>query len=254
MIEEQSTKKNEEIIHFLGLNFSTLSNKQIIDFFSSCQTGENFRYIVTPNVQHVVMADKNPSQKPVYNSAIFSVCDSQPVRMLARLKGHSLPLVTGSDLTVSLFDKVIQPGNKISVVCANQQLKEALIAKYADINWSIIVPPAQTVPGTQAFEECVSFIANSDARFTFVSLGTPKSELMCHSAAKRPNCKGTALCNGAALEFMAEVKKRAPKSIRGSGFEWLYRLIKEPRRLSQRYMSSIFPLMLIMLREFKPRS
>ncbi|MEP6356668.1 MAG: WecB/TagA/CpsF family glycosyltransferase [Hyphomicrobiales bacterium] len=243
-----------ETIHFLGLRFNALSLEQTLDFFSNCKPGMPFRYLVTPNVQHVVMADKDPTQKPSLDAATLSVCDSQPIRMLARLKGHNLPLVTGSDLTLRLFDEVIQSGDELSVVCASDELKANLIATYPDIKWSIIVPPAGTVLGTHAFDECVSFIANSKARYTFVCLGAPKSEMICHIAAQQQNSTGMALCVGASLEFMTGDKKRAPKRIRGSGFEWLYRLIKEPRRLYYRYASAFFPLLILMLRELKTKT
>ena len=40
---------------------------------------------------------------------------------------------------------------------------------------------------------------------------------------------------GAAFDFHAGVKKQAPRFIQRSGFEWLFRLASEPRRLFARY-------------------
>ena len=47
---------------------------------------------------------------------------------------------------------------------------------------------------------------------------------------------------GAAFDFFSGVKKQAPAWIRDNGFEWLFRLITEPRRLWKRYVvyGSIF--------------
>ncbi len=49
---------------------------------------------------------------------------------------------------------------------------------------------------------------------------------------------------GAAFDFLSGVKKQAPRWIQRSGFEWLYRLVTEPRRLWRRYLK-IVPLFLI---------
>ena len=41
---------------------------------------------------------------------------------------------------------------------------------------------------------------------------------------------------GATIDFEAGVVKRAPKWMSYMGMEWLYRLMKEPRRLYKRYL------------------
>ena len=41
---------------------------------------------------------------------------------------------------------------------------------------------------------------------------------------------------GAAFDFHAGTKPRAPQWIQRSGFEWLFRLLSEPRRLARRYI------------------
>ena len=41
--------------------------------------------------------------------------------------------------------------------------------------------------------------------------------------------------SGAAMEFALNKKKRAPLWMQRIGFEWLWRLLSEPRRLWQRY-------------------
>lgn len=41
---------------------------------------------------------------------------------------------------------------------------------------------------------------------------------------------------GASLDFEAGTVKRAPRWMRNAGLEWMYRLIKEPRRMFKRYI------------------
>lgn len=44
---------------------------------------------------------------------------------------------------------------------------------------------------------------------------------------------------GAAFDFHAGVKRQAPRFVQRSGFEWLYRLASEPRRLGARYAVAV---------------
>ena len=41
---------------------------------------------------------------------------------------------------------------------------------------------------------------------------------------------------GAAFDFHAGRVKQAPRWVQRSGFEWLYRMLREPKRLARRYL------------------
>jgi len=77
--------------------------------------------------------------------------------------------------------------------------------------------------------------------FVWVGLGMPKQEKwMVQHVGK---IQATALLGvGAAFDFVAEEKPRAPLWMQHSGVEWLFRLVTEPRRLTHRYLvtNSIF--------------
>jgi N-acetylglucosaminyldiphosphoundecaprenol N-acetyl-beta-D-mannosaminyltransferase len=77
--------------------------------------------------------------------------------------------------------------------------------------------------------------------FVWVGLGMPKQEKwMVQHVGK---IQAAALIGvGAAFDFVAEEKPRAPLWMQRSGVEWLFRLVTEPRRLAHRYLvtNSIF--------------
>ncbi len=68
-----------------------------------------------------------------------------------------------------------------------------------------------------------------------LGMGMPKQEAVAAkiTASGRP-C--LIVCGGAILDFLGGKVTRAPQWIRRVGFEWLYRLALEPRRLFQRYI------------------
>jgi UDP-N-acetyl-D-mannosaminuronic acid transferase (WecB/TagA/CpsF family) len=69
-----------------------------------------------------------------------------------------------------------------------------------------------------------------------LAIGTPQQEIIAQQLKERGIARGLALCIGAAINFITGVEKRAPPWIRGSGFEWLFRLVMNPRRLAKRYL------------------
>ncbi len=53
----------------------------------------------------------------------------------------------------------------------------------------------------------------------------------------------------AVVDFEAGIQKRSPRFLSRLGLEWLYRLIREPRRLWRRYLLEIMPFFLMILVE-----
>jgi len=79
----------------------------------------------------------------------------------------------------------------------------------------------------------------------WVGLSTPKQERFMASFlerhADRLRCAEQGLLFfgvGAAFDFQAGIVPEAPRWLRGSGFEWLYRLCTNPARLWKRYLKN----------------
>ncbi len=77
-------------------------------------------------------------------------------------------------------------------------------------------------------------IAASGARLVLVGLGCPKQEKWM--AAQRGRLPAVMVGVGAAFDYHAGTLSRAPASWQRLGFEWLYRLLREPSRLAGRYL------------------
>jgi N-acetylglucosaminyldiphosphoundecaprenol N-acetyl-beta-D-mannosaminyltransferase len=114
------------------------------------------------------------------------------------------------------------------------QLQTTVGSKYPGLRQAgSYAPPF--APLTAAFvSDCAARIESSDADIVWVGLGTPKQDFLSTELAKMTgrHCVGV----GAAFDFSAGTVREAPKWIQDSGFEWLYRLVSEPRRLWKRYL------------------
>jgi N-acetylglucosaminyldiphosphoundecaprenol N-acetyl-beta-D-mannosaminyltransferase len=93
----------------------------------------------------------------------------------------------------------------------------------------------------------VDLIQNSGATHVWVGLGTPKQDYAVHELAKRIDA--TFFAVGAAFDFLAGTVKEAPPILCNSGFEWVYRLTREPKRLWRRYLVGNLKFLLICLLE-----
>jgi N-acetylglucosaminyldiphosphoundecaprenol N-acetyl-beta-D-mannosaminyltransferase len=111
---------------------------------------------------------------------------------------------------------------------------ERLRAEYQGVEIAgSLAPPIGS--HTELQGEFIDRIAAADPDVIWCSLGAPKQELwMADVAARFPNSVLVGV--GAAFDFVAGRKRRAPRLVRHLGLEWAHRLLSEPRRLWKRYL------------------
>lgn len=238
---------------FMGMPFDQISYADVVEAIRRARDAAGFRYIVTPNVDHVVRLAKQPELRKFYDNAWLTVCDSKPVAVLARAVPLVLPRVTGADLTSSVFSLVIKDGDRISVIAPNQEVVETMRAKYPQLRLRAHVPPFGVSENPLELQRCVDFITSEPNDFVFLAIGSPQSEKIAFAAGQEDRATGTCFCIGAALEFMTGIKVRAPRWMSKSGLEWLHRLASDPRRLWRRYLLSVPPLLQLATNDIVPR-
>lgn len=195
-----------------------------------------FAYVATPNVDHVVGLAGEPGRKALYENAWLLLNDSRVLSRLAAHAGLELPTATGSDLTARLFDDVIDRHEPISIIGGDEETVAELKRRYylTDVRWHRAPKNLKQKPG--AIVRAAAFAAAQPSRFTFICVGAPQQEMIAYALAQRADARGVGICCGAALEFLAGRKQRAPRWMQRTGLEWLHRLISEPGRLWKRYL------------------
>ena len=228
---------------FLGARFEALSPLETLERCKAITEQSDFRYIVTPNVDHIVRMKKESSVfSPLYEAAWLSVCDSRILELLAKFSGLPLKAVPGSDLTQQLFDHVIEPDTPINVIGGDDDVIAAVKARYGLTHMRVHVPPMGLRNKPEAVAKAAKFITDNPARYTFICVGSPQQEMVAKAAQEMgaalglQGARGLGLCVGASLDFLAGKQTRAPKWMQRTRLEWLYRLLKEPRRMYKRYL------------------
>jgi N-acetylglucosaminyldiphosphoundecaprenol N-acetyl-beta-D-mannosaminyltransferase len=99
------------------------------------------------------------------------------------------------------------------------------------------------------FKTLGEMINASGANVVWIGLGTPKQEKFAYTLSSY--CKVDYIITvGAVFDFFTGNLPYAPLWIRNLGLEWLYRLIKEPRRLFGRYIVIVPAFIWLNLKEF----
>jgi N-acetylglucosaminyldiphosphoundecaprenol N-acetyl-beta-D-mannosaminyltransferase len=97
-------------------------------------------------------------------------------------------------------------------------------------------------PSFQPFDDAELAALRTDVArcrpdIVWVGLGTPKQEVFMASEGRTLDA-GVLIGVGAAFDFHSGRVRQAPRWIRGSGFEWLFRFCMSPRRLGWRYLKT----------------
>lgn len=204
---------------------------------TSRRTDEEFGYIVTPNVDHVVRLHSSlPKYLPLYEGAWMCLCDSKILYLLARLAGHTLTVVPGSNLTERLFEEAINMGDSVCIIGGDENVVELLKETVGPDALSHFNPPMGFVNSPKEVEKCTHFVVQHPSRYTFFAVGSPQQEIVARAVQKTGKATGTGFCIGASIDFLTGKEKRAPEWMQNTGLEWLFRLLYDPSRMWRRYL------------------
>ena len=225
---------------FLDVDFDVMPIDDLLTKVGSVEKDTPLQYVVTPNVDHMVRLhnseDEFPGLREIYRKADLCVCDSRVLSRLARWRGLDLPVTVGTDLAELVFDRLARDGDHIVVIGGDTLLLQELRTKFPHFSFAQHLPPMGLTRNPDARRAAAEFIVREKPRFTFICVGSPQQEMIAAEAAALPGSGGMAFCVGAALEFITDRQRRAPKLAQRMGLEWAHRLVTNPRRLWRRYL------------------
>ena len=233
----------------LGVGIDNLTLDEAIEAGAALMEEGGFHYVVTPNPEFILAAEKDEEFRQVLNAADLVLADGIGVVKGAQMMGTPLKgRVPGIEFAAGLMERMASEGLSLYLLGAKPGVAEAAGVALAERY------PGLRIAGTRDgyFREdapVVEAIRDSGADCVFVCLGAPKQErwMAKHGAQTGAHL----LCGlGGSLDVFAGVVERAPKFWCDHDLEWFYRLCRDPRRLG-RMMK--LPLFLVHVRKEKRR-
>lgn len=218
------------------------------------------RYVVTPNVDHIVKLQSDSQFLEAYRAADLVLADGWPLVKVSKLLRRQLPeRVAGSDVVPALLEsaaagpplKVFLLGGKAGV---GQKAADAILKRWDNIEVvGVHSPPVGFESHDGENRRTIDAINACDPHLLVVAMNAPRQEKWLHSNYNSLSAK-VAIAAGATIDFLAGEQKRAPKWVQAVGGEWLYRAASDPRRLAGRYMHDCVEFPMIVARELLSRS
>ncbi|MBI1961467.1 MAG: WecB/TagA/CpsF family glycosyltransferase [Parcubacteria group bacterium] len=227
-------------VNILGVEVSDVSRSEALAQVKNFLEDSNQHYLVTPNPEIVLKANKDHNLRRILNHADMALPDGFGLKIAARILGQKLlNRVTGADFmqsVIALAESEQWPvfllggrNEKISEQAAwhlRYRYKRLKIVGYASGGVVEFRQGRWQTSDAKLFAR----INQSRAKILFVGFGCPKQEKwIFQNLDKLPNIK-LAMVVGGTLDFFAGERKRARYVIRRLGLEWLWRLIIEPTR------------------------
>ena len=202
---------------------------------------EESRYICAANVHMVMEAFDRADFRSAVNAADLVTPDGVPLAWALRSLGsRAQPRVYGPDLMLEVLDGAAGEGVPVGFFGGRPEVLERLLdtlaRRFPQLTVMYAESPPFRPPTPDEREATVAAINASGVRILFVSLGCPKQERWM--AERRGEVRAVMIGVGAAFDFVAGTTPQAPRWVMRAGFEWLFRLMIEPRRLWRRYLKN----------------
>ncbi|TXK15411.1 WecB/TagA/CpsF family glycosyltransferase [Microbacterium saccharophilum] len=191
------------------------------------------------NAYNVALADRDPSYRQLLVEEGVNFPDGTPVVWFMNSQlPRTARRVRGPSLFVDVMRAGVERGTRHFLLGGTPetlaQLKEALAATHPGINVVGSYSPPFAPVTAEYIAVCADHIRQTKPDLVWVGLGTPKQDVVGTALAREAMV--TTVNVGAAFDFAAGTVRQAPVWVQRSGFEWLYRLASEPRRLWRRYV------------------
>ena len=239
-------------VRFGRLHLARVSPKEARAWTEAAATGERASVVVTSNIHHLRLAERDPVFRDVLDRSDLNVVDGWPIVMGLRLVGTP---VLGRVAGIDLVDDILSTSQRLRVAILGGPpgAAEALAARVAPRHDVVLVEPLQrgswdTPAGRAAVRAA---LVSARPNLVLIGIGPPRQELLADEL--RDAVAGPIVCCGAAIEVLAGLRPRAPRWVQRSGLEWLFRLALEPRRLAGRYAAGAFVFTRVTFRELGAR-
>jgi N-acetylglucosaminyldiphosphoundecaprenol N-acetyl-beta-D-mannosaminyltransferase len=228
----------------VGTEVSITDYVEVLDVVDAAVSEAQRISICCAPASTLMFARRDPALTAALSSAEIVTPDGMGVVYAARLLGETIgDRVYGPDLMLAQLERAAAAGTPTYFVgghddAALDELQRTLIDRFPGLNVVGGISPPHRAPTPEENTATIDAINSSGAQIVWIGLGSPKQELWMHD--NRAALAAPVLCGvGAAFDFFIGRVEQAPRWMQARGLEWLYRVVKEPRRLGHRYLITL---------------
>ena len=226
-------------VNLLGVGVNPTDLSLTVTQISRWIEGREKHYVCLAPIHAILDVYQDDVLRGIYNSSSLTVPDGMGVVWVLKAMGYrGVGRVYGPDLMLKLIDHGQQRGTRHffygGASGVAEDLKRALAVRH--VHAEIVgtyAPPYRSLT-TSEEDEVLARINDVHPDIVWVGLGSPKQDSWMSAYRERLDAP-VLIGVGAAFDFLSGRKPQAPRWIQRSGFEWLFRLATEPKRLWPRY-------------------
>lgn len=212
--------------------------------------------VFTPNVDHIVKLQKDPEFFTSYQSATYRLCDSKIVLLASHFLGTPIcEKISGSDLFPAFYQYYADDEDMtIFLLGAAEGVAEEAGRRINEkVGRNMVVqaysPSFGFEKNEQECEAIIEMVNASKSTVLAVGVGAPKQENWISKYKDRFEHAEVIMAIGATIDFEARKVARAPKWASELGLEWVFRILREPKRLWRRYLIDDLPFLWMVMQQ-----
>ena len=216
----------------LGIQFDDLTRQEAALRGAELLAEDRFHYVVTPNPEFLLAAERDPEFRAVLNGADLVLPDGIGVVYSAKILGTPLKeRVPGIEFATDMLACLNERKGRLYLLGAKPGVAQEAGRRILEQYPGIVL--CGTHDGYFKDEEAVLLeVAAAQPDLLFVCLGAPKQEKWMARWGRHTGAR-LAIGLGGCLDVFAGNVERAPERWQKLGLEWAYRLKKEPRRIGR---------------------
>ena len=270
MHKYQISYNNKDMLEkkiILGVGITNATTDKILEYIiTGLQKGTKKYYVVTPNPEILVLANKNLEYRKILNEARIALVDGVGIILAGKVLGKSFKQrLTGVDLLENLCERVSKKPITVGFLGGKggiaDKTAECLRSRYPNLKIAFV---GQEWPQDSSMYQVSSIkynenkksytgihntkylILNTFIDILFVAFGAPKQEIWISENLDKLPVR-VVIGAGGAFDYVSGRVPRAPLFIRRLGFEWLFRLIVQPWRIKRQL--ALLEFMFLVLKE-----
>ncbi len=238
-------------INILGVRVDNVNYDQAIARVDSFFAKTGIHQIATVNPEFVVLAQSDATFMHQLNGCALNVPDGVGLLWASRRLGMPLrERVTGQEMVDRIAALAAKRNESIFLLGAREGVAERAAERLEKKHSGLKIAGCYAGSPTDEEEQrIVNRINESRAKILFVAFGPPQQEFWIARNASRLDA-AVAMGVGGTFDTLAGIVPRAPHWVQRAGFEWTYRLLREPRRFKRQLAIPYF-MWLVITREKK---